>query len=268
MSLSRVRLPAVALLCCLLMLAGCAKKLPPTEPLGPAEREQAMALFADFLARRPPAILDADIRLTWDLLATKGGLDATIQLEQPGRLRFAANDPFGRSLLLVVANGATFTMIDNRAATVYVGQTGSKFWHEWIPEAIETGDLLFFLAGAVPADTIGGLQPAGDGEQAGLWFVWTDARTRRHYVLLRRETGFMLRHLLVDQAGTQVLDLRYQEPGRGDIGFAWPGQVTIQGEALEGAAVLRLDRIYPRDSLPAATFQVTPPPHFTVEEVD
>ena len=259
----------VTVLLCVLLLVGCAQKVPVTEPLAPELRQEAMGLFAVLLARRPPATLDADIRVTWEMFAAKGGVDATIQLQQPARLRFAANDPLGRSLFLVVSDGRAFTLVDNRVATVYQGNTDSTFWRARVPEAIQAEDLLLFLAGSVAVAELGGVQPAGDGGKAGFWFAWMDARGLRHHVLLDRRTGRMLRHLLDDHEGDRLLDLGYAEDKIAqEGGFAWPGRIEIQGEALDGTVAIRFDRVYPGDSLSAEAFQLVPPPHFTVERVD
>ncbi len=258
----------LALLCCLLALAGCVKKMPVTETLAPEARQEATDLFAAFVARRPPAILDADLRLTWEFLGVKGGVDATVQLQQPAWLRFSANDPLGRALNLLVSDGASFTMVDNRAAKVYRGTTDSKYWHTRVPEAVQTGELLPLLAGSVSTGGPVNVQPSGDGMGAGFWYLWTDARAIRHHVLLERQNGCMLRHLLVDGSGKQVLNLVYTEHTPGEGGFGWPGRVEVTGQAVGGSVVLRFDRIYSRQFLPASTFQLNPPAHFTVEEVD
>lgn len=131
------RLLRLACVCCLLALAGCAKKMPITEALAPEARQEATALFAAFMTRRPPAIFDADLRLTWEFVGVKGGVDATVQLQQPALLRFSANDPLGRALSLLVSDGVSFTMVDNRAGKAYRGTTGSKFWHTRVPEAVD-----------------------------------------------------------------------------------------------------------------------------------
>ena len=268
MGVCRLRLLSLALLCCLLALPGCARKMPFTEALAPEAHQEATDLFAAFVTRCPPAIFDADLRLTWELLGVKGGVDATMQLQQPAMLRFSANDPLGRALSLLVSDGVTFTMVDNRSGKVYRGTTDSKFWHTRVPEAVQTEDLLPLLAGSAPAGGPVNVQPAGDGKGVGFWYLWTDARAFRHHVLLERHSGRMLQHLLVDRSGKQVLNLVYAEHTQGEGGFAWPGRVEVTGEAVGGSVVIRFDRIFSRESLPASTFQLTPPAHFTIEEVD
>lgn len=256
-------------LCGLLVLAGCAKKMPVTETLAPEARQEALDLFAAFMSRRPPTILDADLRISWEFLGVKGGVDATVQLQQPAQLRFSANDPLGRSLYLLVADASSFTMVDNRAATVYRGTTGSKFWHTRVPEAVQAEELLPLIAGSVPSGGPANMHPAGDGEGAGFWYLWTDAHAVGHHVLLERQSGRMLRHLLVDRSGKkQVLNLVYTGCAQGEDGFAWPGRVEITGEAVGGSVMVQFDRVYSHASLPANTFRLTPPAHFTVKEVD
>ena len=85
-----------AVLCCL-FVAGCAGKLPKTTPLAAGETAQALRTWSRFLHAGHPGALDADYRLRWDVLGSKGGIDAVVQMKKPALLRFAANDPLGRA---------------------------------------------------------------------------------------------------------------------------------------------------------------------------
>lgn len=256
------------LLCCLLLLAGCAGKLPKTLPLAPEAQQEAAALWSGFLARQRPPGLDADIRLSWDVLGSKGAIAATVQLQRPALLRFAANDPLGRSLLLAVSDGTSFTMVDNRTGQAFHGTTGSKFWHSYVPEQIAPEDLFALLGGFVYQRGADKATPSQDEANAGYWYGWTDTRSMLHHVLLDRASGEMRRHLLVDHKGNQVLDLDYDDYRKeAATGFFWPGRVRISGEAVTGTLTIQVEKVYSHATQGAAVFRLTPPPHFTVEEV-
>lgn len=257
----------LSMVCWLLILAGCAGKQPKTLPLGLAEEQAARALWSAFLAMKHPEALDADIRLGWDVLGSKGGMAATVLVQQPAHLRFAANDPLGRPLILVVADATSFTMVDNRSGHVTRGRIGSKFWRSYVPEAIDPEELLSFLGGFLQGGAPQA-QPEQDVENRGVWYQWRDKRTLRHAVLLDRDSGTMQRRLLFDAQGELMLEMRYGDYRKdGASGVVWPAQVHISGKAVTGSLTVQIEKIYSHTPQGAAAFRLAPPPHFTVEEV-
>lgn len=257
----------VVLLLCLSVLAGCAT-IPKTIPLTPDQQEEATVLFRSFSQVKQPAALDADIRLGWDVLGSKGGVGATVQLQPPAFLRFAANDPLGRALFLAVSDGATFTLVDNRIGRVYQGRTDSKFWHSYVPETLRPDDLFFFLGGLLPKTETQAVRPAQDLGKTGFWYVWKDGRSMTHHILLDRRTRQMNRHLLFDPGGNLVLDLTYSAYNdTWDSGHSWPGHLQITGTAVTGTLTVQIEKIYSYTPKGAAIFHLVPPSHFTIEQV-
>lgn len=256
-----------AMLCCLQILAGCAGKQPKTLPLGLAEEQEARALWSGFLAKKHPQALDADIRLGWDVLGSKGAMAATVLVQQPAHLRFAANDPLGRPLILVVADATSFTMVDNRSGHVTRGKIGSQFWRSYVPEAVDPEELLAFLGGFLQDNALQA-QAGQDEEHRGFWYQWHDRRALRHAVLLDRDSGTMGRRLLFDAKGEPILELHYADYKQDAAsGFVWPGQVRISGKAVTGSLTFQIEKIYSHSPQGAAAFRLSPPPHFPVEEV-
>jgi hypothetical protein len=255
------------LLCWLFILAGCAGKQPKTLPLNLSEEQEARALWSSFLAGKHPQALDADIRLGWDVLGSKGGVAATVLVQQPSFLRFTANDPLGRSFILAVADATSFTMVDNRSGHVFRGGTGSKFWRSYVPESISPEQLLSFLGGFLSDGDVQA-KPAQDENNRAFWYQWRDKRALRHAVLLDRGSGVMQRRLLFDAQGELILEMRYSNYKKDSTnGFVWPGHVQITGKAVTGALTVQVEKIYSHTSQGAAAFHLSPPPHFTVEEV-
>lgn len=252
----------------LLILAGCADKGPQTLPLTATEEEAARRLLAGFEAMPRPEAMDADVRLTWNLLAGQGGTAGSLQLQQPALLRFSANDPLGRPLLIAVSDGRRFTLIDNRAGHVAQGTTESDLWHRYVPAALTPDELFFFLGGFWPPITGRQMTVRRDTEGAGFWYDWEDELSRRHQVLLDPASMTMHRHRLYDSRDRLLLDLVYTDFRQLPDGyFRWPGLVEASGEAVSGSVSLRLEKIYALSPMNTATFQLTPPPHFTVEQV-
>ena len=260
----------LAVLCCLLLF-GCAGKLPKTSPLGSGEAERALDVWSRFLNETHPDAVDADYRLRWDVLGSKGGIDAVVQLKRPAMLRFSANDPLGRALILVVSDGTRFTFVDNRAAEVFQGKTMSKFWYSYVPESIRTDDLFAYLGGFVDRNMVTRVDPSLDEKGLGYWYVWQDERALTHYVLLESGQGGIQRHLLVDSSGDLVLDLRYSgvagSAKDAEKGFRWPEKVEISGEAITGDVALQVEKIYAFSVRGTGIFHLTPPPHFSIKSV-
>lgn len=252
----------------LLILAGCATRLPPTEPLAPDEHEEAEALFAGFVARPTPAAIDADLRLNWDFLGSKGGVAAVLQLQRPALLRFAANDPLGRALVLAVSDGAAFTLVDNRQGRVYQGSTDSKFWHSYVPESVAVADVFVLLGAMAPEGRRRVAESGRDKEGTGFWYVLDASNGSTRHLLLDRRSGTMRRHLLVDD-GEPVLDIVYSgATGADSAGYQWPRELRVTGSAITGTLSVHIDTVFSDQPLPAATFRLTLPPHFTVERVE
>jgi hypothetical protein len=259
----------VVVWCTLLISSGCAPKLPISVPLDSGEQREAAALLAAFVERERPPALDADLRLQWDILGSKGGVGGILQLQQPAFLRFSATDPLGRPFLTVVSNGSTFTMVDNRTGRVYEGKTDSEFWRSHVPEAVLPEDLLPLLGGflATSIDTAI-FQSSGAPDQSGFWYVWQDSQAVTHYVLIDRQESTVRRHLLVESGRDVIVDVTYSEyRGIGGEGFAWPWEVRITGRSVTGTLTLRTETIYSHNQLPHTAFDLAPPPHFLIEQV-
>lgn len=262
------RVLVVTLLAFLLIVSGCATKLPKTTPLQSDQQQEAEGLFFSFLQRQRPPALDADIRIGWDVLGSKGAIDAILQLQRPAFLRFSANDPLGRALYIAVSDGATFTMVDSRIGRIYQGKTDSKFWHTHVPEVLRAEDLFFFLSGSLPQGEKPLVSTAQNTEQTGYWYVWKDGRALAHHVLLERQSREMVRHLLFDPHGDLVLEVTYSAySGIQETGYNWPRHLQITGKAVTGSLTVQIEKIHSHQPLSAAAFRLTPPPHYTVEQV-
>lgn len=253
---------------CLFVLVGCAAKIPKSIPLNPEQQVEAATLLTTFLAMKRPAAIDSDIHINWDILASKGAINATLQMQQPAFLRFAAVDPLGRSLVLAVSDGRSFTMVDNRIGRVYQGETETKFWRSYVPEELHVEDLYFLLGGFLPKVDPGDTASARDQEVDGFWYVWKDNRAMTHHVLLDRQSKTMHRHLLFNSRGNLVLDLTYSAYSGGvAAGMNWPGHLRVTGTAITGTLRLQVDQIYSRAPLQPSVFRLSPPPQFPVEHV-
>ena len=254
---------------CIACLAGCARPFPQTLPLAAGQQAEAERLWYAVATVNIPARFEADFRLGWEILGSKGTIDAFLVVQHPSLLRFSAQDPLGRPLYIAVADGLSFTLADNRKGVVYQGQTGSKFWQTYIPVFLTTDQLPGLLSGLPPNLPDRMPEISQETDQSGFWYVWQDDGHIRHHVLLDKAQGTMSRHLLFNEEEELLLDLSYQEYFQLQGQPSWPRLLTITGDAVTGTVTLHLAQVvFHADRLPDATFRLTAPPHFTWEQVD
>lgn len=69
--------------------------------------------------------------------------------------------------------------------------------------------------------------------------------------------------------GEPVLDIVYSgATGADSTGYQWPRELRVTGSAITGTLSVHIDTVFSDQPLPAATFRLTLPPHFTVERVE
>lgn len=257
----------LALLLAVLLLAGCAGKMVQTTSLEKSESEQVRAAFTEFSKHLCPLTLDADITLEMQLLGKSEKSAGMLQYEGPSSFRYAMVDPLGRSLFIMVTDGYTFTMVYNRDAKAVTGSTASRFWQDYVPQGVSAEDMLLLLAGRLPADLR--LQDIrGDREGAGFWLYGVGVEGIRHEILFDCRAARVLRHILRDGRGKVLFDVRYDQYAEGDLPCPQPVALQIEGKTITGTIILRFDRVFFGEALPAKTFRITPPGHFLVQEAE
>lgn len=259
--------PWFPLLLAFLLLAGCAGRAPETTPLERSERARAGAGFAEFAKRGCPLSLDADIALEMRLLGKTEKSAGMLQYEGPSSLRYAIVDPLGRSLFIIVTDGYTFTMVYNREAKAVTGSTASRFWQDYVPQGVSAADIVLLLAGHLPANLR--LQDIrGDREGAGFWLYGVGSEGIRHEILFDHQVSRVLRHILKDGSETVLYDVTYEQYGTGDPLCPLPEALRVEGKTITGTVILRFDRLFTGQAIPAQTFHITPPGHFLVQKVE
>lgn len=259
--------PCFSLLLAILLLAGCAGKMPRTIPLEKSDKELVHAGFAEFGKRVCPLSLDADVTLEMKLLGKTEKSAGMLQYQGPSSLRYAMVDPLGRSLFIMVTDGFTFTMAYNREAKAVTGSTASRFWQDYVPRGVSTDDIVLLLAGKLPAN-LRLKDTRGDQDGAGFWLYGAGIEGIRHEILFDRHVSRVLRHILKDGRETVLFDVTYDQYEATDPLCPQPSALRVEGETITGAVILRFDRFFTDQAIPSQMFHITPPDHFLVQEVE
>jgi len=250
-----------------LLLAGCAGKIPQTTPLERSETERVEASFAEFSKRACPLSLDADITLEMQLLGKTEKSPGMLLYEGPSSFRYAMVDPLGRSLFIMATDGATFSMVYNREAKAVTGSTASRFWQDYVPPGVSADDIVLLLAGRLPAN-LRLLDIRADKKGAGYWLYGVGTEGIRHEILFALQTSRVLRHILKDGSETVLFDVSYDQYEETDALCSQPSVLSVEGKTITGTVILRLDRFFTDQAILSQAFQITPPGHFLVQKVE
>jgi len=262
------RFVLVPLVCCL-VLAGCAGRLPRTYHLAVSEREEALTLFDRFMQNRCNGALDADVTLEMRLLGKTETAPGMLQALPPSHLRYAVVDPLGRSLAIVVTDGSTFTMVDNRNAEAVTGPVDSSFWNEFVPAGIFVEDIIPWLRGRLSDQDIRIADVHGDRDDPALiWLLSSTNDGLRHEIGFDHVEGVLRRHILKNNDNSVVLDVRYSRHDEEDGQCPAPRELVVEGKSITGTLTIRFDRIFHNSTLSPGIFQLDLPDHYTVTEVE
>ena len=250
---------------CLLLVSGCGSKLPRTVAVSGPELEQAQAELDRFLEKSCVSSIDSDVRLEWQAYGQQGIYPATVQAASPAYFRFAVVDPLGRPVLLLVIDGRTFTLVDNKKGAGYTGRLDSDFIRRYLPESVSGADLFLWISGQVRQEGLRVLSArrAADGEV--FWYEIDYGDRLLH--LLALEHDQLVRHLVLDAEGTVIFDVQYRDYSATPADCGWPGKITVAGKAMAADFTLEFTRMYSFSPLPEQLFHLQLPQHFTVHQL-
>ena len=253
--------------CCLFLAGGCASRLPRTLDVNGSELDRGQAILSRFLKKPCASAVDADVRLAWQAYGQQGKYPATLQAMVPSFLRLAVVDPLGRPVVLLVTDGRTFSLADNRHAEGSVGSMDADFIQKYLPSGIFSHDLFLWLSGRIPTRGLQVLSIRKAEQGALFWYEINYGDRMVHLVGLNRK--YLVRHLILDEKKRIIADVRYSnysDPAEIEQ-YAWPGKIEISGK--NSAAVLSLEftRIYGFSPLQKKNFHLQFPEYFTVRRV-
>ena len=256
--------PGVLLLAVILLFSGCARKYPATFPLDTLQQRNARSFLQKIRHRARVQDLDADVAVSWEGYGRKYHFNATLQATGTGRFRLSGLDPFGRPLFILVTDGTTFTLVDNRQGRGYVGPVDSTFLHKYIPPGVQLSTCFSLLTAQFPDAEVQEIRLAQD--KKNYWFIFTgrDGAQRRIEVIL--QTGLPVRQVLVNAEGDIILDVRYEDYQLRTAPLL-PSRLRMEGGSMPGSLKITLNKVYREKLLPETIFTLAVPVHFRVVHV-
>lgn len=251
----------------ILLLGGCAVKLPQTEQLGGADLEDATERLNLFLDQSCVAAVESDVTLSWAAYGQKDRYAASLQAAAPASLRLSLNDPLGRPLLLLGTDGKTFTLADNRKAVGYTGSTDLRFVRRFLPAFIPTDDLFLWLSARVRPDAMRRAAARVDAE-GRIWWHGGSPDGKTVHILAFDRQNHLSRHLVADQTTNEILfEADYSGYQSTNKDCAWPGRISFTGKALEADYAIQFEELFGFSPIDKKRFQISLPPHFTRKEM-
>lgn len=252
-----------------LVLPGCAAKIPSSLPLAESEKPYVLDRLQEFQSRKCGRSLDVDVTLEWQRYGQSEKIPGMLQLQSPAFLRYAVVDPLGRQLFILVSDGNSFTLVDNRKAKALTGPVDSNFWNNYIPGFIRAKDYISWLTGRLPAGSFKVNEIRADRKSVdAVWLIteWMDDIRQR--ALFNPDTGQVARHIVEDAKDTVLLDVTYSDYQADDLECARPRLLQVEGAEVTGTGTVHFAKLLPEAAIPPGIFHLTLPEHFTVTTVD
>jgi hypothetical protein len=232
----------------LVLIQGCARPLLQTYPASEQEIESAAAAFASYQETNGEtcgccldAEADAVLLVSGWLRDHTGRLSGYLQAMQPGYVKFVAVNPLGQPMLIFVTDGRVFKSLNVFESKAYTGSVFSETYRKFAPRGFEPQFSYYWLTGRLmPGDKR--IQAVmRDREQGKFWLQIRYADPApESMVLFDPEESLILRHVLRDEQGERLMDVRYADyrPVRPDKG---PGSGVPQlADAVAGSGSCRV----------------------------
>ena len=257
-----------------LILSGCAGKLPTTVDLTGAQERDALLLLQKVRQGNCPDTLDADLSLSWQGYGQRRVINATLQATRNGSFRLSGLDPLGRPFFILVTDGRRFTLVDNLQGRGFTGAVDSVFLRKYIPAGLQLTTCFDVLTAQLPSTKNHPVRFARTEENkknkknGNFWFIFqlSDGMTRQTEI--DPESGLVHRQVLTDQENRIVLDALYEGYQPWAAICAVPGRLTVEGEDLSGSLQITFNKLYQGARLPDEIFTLRIPEHFIVTEVE
>ena len=263
----------------LLFCAGCAT-LPATRPLAELQQQQAVTLFRETMAHQGacPCCIDAQVRVSLKSFVQNGTISGFLQAKAPSFLKFTGLNPLGQPMMFLTTDGGSFRYIAVPEAKGYEGPVTAAAFKKYAPPGFDPGRGFYWLAGRLAPEKLRIFSVAADPEGHGFWLELAYAADTsleegafRRHVLFDPVEKLIRRHMVTDQDGRIMVDVRYDDYAPVSDGAPdscrLPGLISIHANNGALMELILGDWLYDA-SFSAEDFQVNLPPGFTLVPVD
>ncbi len=266
------------LLILVLLLPGCAgRRLPHAPVVFGQERRTVVAVFYDMLARHRHCdnSLDAAVNLKLSVSAflgkKAGTLAGYLQALAPSYLKFVGINPLGQPLLIFVTNGSRFHYVSVPDGKGFEGDVRSRTFMKYAPPGFDPEYVFYWLAGRLGPGRIDILEVRRDEDGQGYWLELSAAgKTKKHIhsrLLIDIDKKIMLRHLLQDEGGRILMEIKYGSH-EGEGGCLIPRKIVVTSLTNHYSAVVLLTDMATDVSLSRSDFEFNLPGGFKREVVE
>ena len=210
----------------LLFLQGCTRQVLQTYPASQDDIQSATSAFTRYrqiyqaeCACCLDAEVDAAVFVSGLFSNHTWKLSGYLQAMEPGDIKFAALNPLGQPILILLTNGNTFKSLNVSEGRAYSGSVNSETFRKFAPAGFDPENSYYWLTGRLPPENIEILEVKRDKDQDGYWLQVRFGKSGIDNMILFDPKEFViLRHIVLSDRGDLLLDLVYEDYQPGYVG--------------------------------------------------
>lgn len=261
--LSMRRLSGIVLFALVLLITfgGCSP-LPDRVAVDRDELSPLMDAFLDMVAEQKDCqcCIDARATVVFSSVWQKGTLSGYLQAMSPSFLKFVGINPLGQPLAVFVTDGESFRFAAVPQARGYEGEVEGETYAKYAPEGFLPEQGFYWLIGRLVPGPMRVVDLRRDRDGNGVWFELDYANHTRSLVLFEPERGVLGRHIVINDGGKKIFDVRYDDYTAGSCPL--PGRITVSSLVHNSSMEILLDDWLPGVSFAEDDFTYEFPPSF------
>jgi len=260
----------LAALCGLLgVLGGCFALPRAVDLASDGERDRVAAAFARLRAQQNTChcCIDVAVSVTLKGLLRSGSVSGYLQAMSPAYLRFVGLSPIGQPLMILVTDGDRFQYLAVDQGKGYEGSVTAATFVKYAPAGFKPHESFYWLSGRLPPGEVAVEEVGRALDAEGYWLTVRVAGERRR-LLFDPEVGVIRRHQVLNAAGDDVLEARYEAfRAAGANGCLLPGRIVVTTRQHTGTLVVVLSDWLDGAALSEKDFAFALPPGFEQVQV-
>lgn len=211
--------PAIVLCFSLVLSQGCTRTVLQTYPASSDEIatvKEAFARFRQFGREQCSCCLDAEVDVTVSISGWisdhTGKFSGYLQAMQPGYMKFVAINPLGQPLYIFTTDGRIFTGLNVHTEKAYLGSVQSQTYMKFAPLGFEPEFSYYWLTGRLPPGDTRIVAVTRNREPGKFWLrIHRVPATTDSMILFDPANLLILRHVMLDERGERLVDIRYDD---------------------------------------------------------